>query len=354
MKTTHSIVCGNSKKMASLPDNSVNLVVTSPPYPMIELWDNLFAKDDPDLDMLLRGKDLSQAFEKMHCQLDEVWHELYRVLQDGAYACINIGDALRSGKSEFRLFSNSARIITAMQSLGFRLFPSIVWRKQTNAPNKFMGSGMLPCGAYVTLEHEHILIFRKGSKRVFTAEEVENRRESALFWEERNSWFSDLWDIKGVRQEGEFGYSKRRTAAFPPGIPYRLINMFSVYGDTVLDPFVGTGTTILMAMGSARNSTGYETDESCCHEAYERIEKSKDYLNSYNRERLNQHLNFSGSGEERGFKLNYLNSNYQFPVKTKQEENLLLKKINQIYRTDQGKYEVQHSVLKCYNKRYDN
>ena len=112
-----------------------------------------------------------------------------------------------------------------------------MWRKATNAPNKFMGSGMLPCGAYVTLEHEWILIFRKGGKRVYkTAEAKESRRDSSFFWEERNVWFSDVWEIKGVKQNINKAPSRERNASYPLEIPYRLINMYSQKGDVVLDP----------------------------------------------------------------------------------------------------------------------
>ena len=92
-------------------------------------------------------------------------------------------------------------LFKACEKLGFINLPNILWHKTTNAPNKFMGSGMLPCGAYVTLEHEWILIFRKGGKRVYKkTEEKEIRRDSSFFWEERNIWFSDIWEIKGVKQ----------------------------------------------------------------------------------------------------------------------------------------------------------
>ena len=104
-----------------------------------------------------------------------------------------------------------------------------------------MGSGMLPAGAYVTLEHEYILIVRKGSKREFKTEvEKENRRESALFWEERNVWYSDVWtDIKGTEQKLPKAMSRLRSAAFPFELAYRLINMYSVKGDVILDSISG-------------------------------------------------------------------------------------------------------------------
>ena len=183
-------------------------------------------------------------------------------LKEGGIACINIGDATRTINNDFALYPNHARILSHMLKIGFSALPAIIWRKQTNAPNKFMGSGMFPPGAYVTLEHEYILILRKGSKMSFKTEaEKIKRRESAFFWEERNSWFSDVWmDLKGTSQKLNDKRIRFRSAAFPFELPYRLINMFSVKGGIVLDPFLGTGTTMLAAMSSARNSVGFELD----------------------------------------------------------------------------------------------
>ena len=100
-----------------------------------------------------------------------------------------------------------------------------------------MGSGMMPPGAYVTLEHEYVLVLRKGNKREFgTAEEKKNRRESCFFWEERNLWFSDVWmDLKGTTQNLIEDSARNRSAAYPFELPYRIITMFSVKGDTILD-----------------------------------------------------------------------------------------------------------------------
>ncbi|MFW6335242.1 MAG: DNA methyltransferase, partial [Desulfosalsimonas sp.] len=108
--------------------------------------------------------------------------------------CVNIGDAVRKLGDSFSLYPNHSEIIRAFLSRGLTPLPAIIWRKQTNAPNKFMGSGMLPAGAYVTLEHEYVLIFRKGAKRQFaTPAQKLNRKKSAIFWEERNQWYSDVW-----------------------------------------------------------------------------------------------------------------------------------------------------------------
>ena len=135
---------------------------------------------------------------------------------------------------------------------------------------------------------------RKGSKREFkTEDEKKNRRESALFWEERNSWYSDIWtDIKGTAQKLSNATSRLRSAAFPFDLAYRLINMYSVKGDVVLDPFLGTGTTIAAAMTSARNSIGVEIDKSfqgaICPIACHIVDFSNDYLH----DRLIRHFEF--------------------------------------------------------------
>ncbi len=187
MKTTHLIIFKNSNNMADLTSGSIDLVVTSPPYPMIEMWDEMFSKQYPEIGKALNDKNGSLAFELMHRKLDSVWNECWRVLKDGGIVCINVGDATRTLNGNFTLYSNHSRIISYMLKIGFNALPEILWRKQTNAPNKFMGSGMLPPGAYVTLEHEFILIFRKGGKREFwKADDKKNRLESSFFWEERN------------------------------------------------------------------------------------------------------------------------------------------------------------------------
>ena len=202
MNTTHRIVFNNSIKMNEVSDCSIDLMITSPPYPMIEMWDEIFSKQNPAIGKALGEQEGNKAFEIMNKELDKVWKEVYRVLKDGGFACINIGNATRKIGDEFKLYSNHSRILEYCLKLGFSSLPEILWRKKTNAPNKFMGLGMLPAGAYVTLEHEHILVLRKGNKREFkTKEDKLRRQKSAFFWEERNVWFSDIWeDLMGAKQ----------------------------------------------------------------------------------------------------------------------------------------------------------
>ena len=247
MKTSHRILFKNASDLSELADQSIDLMVTSPPYPMIEMWDEIFSLQNSAIKNALEQKDGKTAFELMHQELDKVWSETFRVLKEGGFACINIGDATRKIDSEFELYPSHSRILQNCLKLGFSALPEILWRKQTNAPNKFMGSGMLPAGAYVTLEHEFILILRKGGKREFkTSEEKLKRMQSAFFWEERNLWFSDVWeDLKGAKQNKIHREIRERSGAYPFELPYRIINMFSLRGDTVLDPFLGPGQLLL-------------------------------------------------------------------------------------------------------------
>ena len=245
-KTEHKIILGDSRRMSEIEDGKVHLVVTSPPYPMIEIWDDLFESLG------------CKTFDSMHKYLAEVWKECYRVLVDGGIACINIGDATRKVDGVFRLFPNHSRVIEECEKLGFVTLPYILWKKPTTKPNAFLGSGFLPPNAYVTLDCEYILVFRKGEPRKFKAKDP-YRYASYYTKEERDVWFSQIWDIKGVRQENS--KVERRVAAYPEEVVYRLIRMFSIIGDTVLDPFLGTGTTTKVAMQLYRNSIGYEIDE---------------------------------------------------------------------------------------------
>ena len=175
------------------------------------------------------------------------------------------------------------------------------------------------------MEHEYILIFRKGNKRVFaTPEEKQNRMMSSFFWEERNSWFSDIWDFKGARQQTNNKKLRSRSAAFPILLPFRLINMYSVYGDTVLDPFLGTGTTMLAAMATGRDSIGYEIDQNFSIPIKNRIVEERNKLNNYNVDRISNHLNFIQTYTQEKKALKYNNKYFSFPVMTKQETELKL------------------------------
>lgn len=270
MQTQHKIIIGTSQKMQEIPDSSIHLMVTSPPYPMIQMWDNQFCQNDQKIADLWKKLEetaseslVSQIYDLMHENLAKTWAETYRVLVDGGIAAINIGDATRTINKKFRLFPNHSKITEHCENLGFMSLPYILWKKPTTKPHykgkgAFLGSGFLPPNAYVTLDCEFILLFRKGNLRNFPPHD-KLRYESTFTKAQRDEWFSQIWTLKGIRQTN--GEIERRTAAYPDEIADRLIKMFSVKGDTILDPFLGSGTTMKMAIENKRDCIGYEEDE---------------------------------------------------------------------------------------------
>ncbi|MDA3897492.1 MAG: site-specific DNA-methyltransferase [Desulfobacteraceae bacterium] len=345
MKTTHRSLFQNAKKMKTLKSGSIDLVVTSPPYPMIEMWDEVFKNWNPKVKTAFKDNDGGAAFELMHQALDDVWKEVARVLRNGGFACINIGDAVRTIHDNFMLYPNHSRILTSLYQKGLSPLPAIIWRKQTNAPNKFMGSGVLPAGAYVTLEHEYVLVFRKGGKREFGTEKYRaGRQNSALFWEERNQWFSDVWmDLKGARQDQVDKNVRKRSGAFPFELPYRLINMYSVKGDTVLDPFLGTGTTMLAAMAACRNSVGVEIDQNFSEIIDAQFGSIVNFSNDHISERLRRHEAFVKERIQTKGPLKHTNCHYGFPVIMNQEKNLMFNPLQSAKKTEAGCFEIEYS-----------
>jgi len=283
MPTEHRIIIGNSQQMPEIPDASIQLIVTSPPYPMIPMWDELFCKSDKKIASLwrkLNGGDETaarQIYDRMHENLSKVWAETYRVLTDGGIAAINIGDATRSINGKFQLYPNHSRIMEVCEKIGFITLPYILWKKPTNRPKykgkgAFLGSGFLPPNAYVTMDCEFILLFRKGKLRKFEPHHTV-RYESRFTKTQRDIWFSQIWDFKGARQTAS--ELDRRTAAYPEEVAERLIRMFSVKGETVLDPFLGSGTTVKVAILTDRNSVSYEADSNILPTITAKIERAK-------------------------------------------------------------------------------
>jgi modification methylase len=248
----YRVVIGDSRRMAEVADGSVHLTVTSPPYPMVAIWDGFFSEVS------------AGSYDAMHEYLNQTWREVERVLVPGGIACINIGDATRTQDGVFHLYPNHSRIIENFDRLGFVTLPYVLWKKPTTKPHykgkgAFLGSGFLPPNAYVTLDMEYILIFRKGPPRSFPPKDPERYR-SRFTKKERDEWFSQVWKIAGVRQNVDG--LERRVAAFPEEIPRRLIRMFSITGDLVLDPFLGSGTSLRVAMELGRRFVGYEKERS--------------------------------------------------------------------------------------------
>ncbi len=341
LTTSHDITVGDARTLA-LDDESVELVVTSPPYPMIEMWDDLFGSLAPGAEEALEAGDGQAAFEAMHDALHTVWTELERVLVPGGIACINVGDATRKVGDRFRIYPNHARITDAFERLGFDPLPDVLWRKPANSAAKFMGSGMVPPNAYVTLEHEYVLVFRKGERRSFEPGST-RRYESAFFWEERNQWFSDVWtEVRGRVQALGQDDTRDRAGAYPFEIPYRLVNMYSAYGDTVLDPFWGTGTTTLAAMVAGRNSVGYELEGAFVDHFTTRTADVPVMAREVVADRLAAHRNFVETRRENGDEPAYEATHYDFPVVTKQEQDIRFYVAEELTDTDGG-YRVRHA-----------
>ena len=225
----------DSCDMTEIKDNSIALIVTSPPYPMISKWDNMFG-------ML--------NFDKQHKHLDSTWEECNRILIPGGIICINIGDATRSIDKHFCCYPNYARVTMKIFQIGLTPLVPIIWKKISNRPNAFLGSGFLPPNAYISQDCEMIGIYRKGRIRQFTTKN-EIRKSSEYTKTERDLWFQQIWNIQGAR-------GAKKHSNFPEEIPYRLIRMFSILNDLVVDPFMGSGTTQRVAENLSRKFIGYE------------------------------------------------------------------------------------------------
>ncbi|MEZ6197221.1 MAG: site-specific DNA-methyltransferase [Planctomycetota bacterium] len=344
-QSRHRAVFADARALADEPPASAALVLTSPPYPMVALWDDLFAALDPGVAAALRDEDGDLAFDRMHRALAPIWAAAHRALVPGGILALNIGDATRSMGGRFRLWPNHARLLTDLAALGFDVLPDILWRKPNNSPTKFMGSGTLPAGAYVTYEHEYVLVLRKGANRPFRGADAERRRRSAVFWEERNLWFSDLWtDLRGRDQDLGAGAERARSAAFPFELAWRLVLMFSVEGDLVIDPFLGTGTTMAAALAAGRSSLGFERDSGLAGSVRATLAAAGGIGVERARRRLEEHRAFVARRQAEGRPPAHHNVPHDVPVMTRQERELRLTEPG-ASREDAGVLSVDHVRL---------
>ena len=349
METTHRVHVGDARSLP-LDDDSVSLVVTSPPYPMVEMWDESFAAQDPAVGEALERGDGSAAFDAMHDVLAEAWAEVARVLEPGGIAVVNVGDATRRLDGTFEQYPNAARVTERVRETGLSSLPGLLWRKPTNSAAKFMGSGTLPPNAYATLEHEHLLVFRNGDTRSYPPGD-DTRYESAFFWEERNEWFSDLWEFTGTGQRLSDANGdaidadlRERSGAFPLTVPLRLVLMFSTYGERVLDPFWGTGTTSMAALVAGRDSVGVEREPALVEAFDERVRTAPERSRAVAQERLAAHRQFLA---ERDDPPNYEAEHYEFGVVTKAERRIRLRAVDDVERTeaDPRSYRATHTPV---------
>lgn len=247
MSTHHVLINGDCRSMSQIQDESVGLIVTSPPY-----WQLKDYGSD-------RQIGFNQSYEDYINHLNLVWVECHRILQPGRRLCINIGDqfARSSYYGRYKVVAIHAEIIHFCEAIGFDYLGSIVWQKGTNmytsGGQKVMGSYPFPVNGYVKIDFEHILLFKKKGKSPSPTKE--QKQLSKLTDEEWFTYFKSHWTFSGAKQN-------RHIAVFPEELPKRLIKMFSYVGDTICDPFMGSGTSALAAMNTGRNSVGYEINDS--------------------------------------------------------------------------------------------
>lgn len=239
----HKYVVGDCREMKRIPNDSVHLIVTSPPYWQLK---------DYGVDSQIG---FGQTYEDYINSLNMVWLECYRVLKSGSRLCINIGDqfARTAYYGRYKIVPIHSEIIRFCETIGFDYMGSIIWQKQTNmhtsGGGKVMGSFPYPKGGILKVDYENILIFKKLGKSDVPSQDIKDA--SVLTMDEWQTFFNTHWTFCGAKQD-------RHIAVFPEELPYRLIRMFSYSGDIVLDPFMGSGTTALAALKNGRSAVGYE------------------------------------------------------------------------------------------------
>jgi len=243
LKTTHKIITGDSRQMNLIPDKSVHLVITSPPY-----WQ---LKDYGTENQI----GFHESYESYINNLNLVWKESLRVLHPGCRLCINIGDQFARSVyyGRYKVIPIRTEIIKFCETIGFDYMGAVIWQKVTTTNTTggatIMGSFPYPRNGILKLDYEFILLFKK--QGIPPKPTNEQKELSAMTKDEWNTYFSGHWYFTGAKQDGHI-------AMFPEELPARLIKMFAFAGDTVLDPFLGSGTTSLAARNLGRNSVGYE------------------------------------------------------------------------------------------------
>jgi len=259
--------------MTELPDNSVHLAITSPPYWQLKDYgtDNQIGFHD--------------SYENYINNLNLVWKECYRTLHNGCRLCVNIGDQFARAVyyGRYKVIPIREEIIKFCENIGFDYMGAIIWQKVTTSNTTGggvqMGSYPYPRNGIIKLDYEFILVFKKlGDAPKPTKEQKELSKMTAEEW---NTNFAGHWNFAGARQSGHI-------AMFPEELPKRLIKMFSFVGETVLDPFTGSGTTALAAKNTDRNSVGFELNPEFIPIIKEKLEVHQKDLNGTTYEFLQQ------------------------------------------------------------------
>lgn len=246
MPSKTTVIIGDGRRMGELSDRSVHLVITSPPY-----WQ---LKDYGSSDQI----GFNDSYEDYINNLNLVWNECHRVLHNGCRLCVNIGDQFARSVyyGRYKVIPIREEIIRFCETIGFDYMGAIIWQKVTTCNTTggatIMGSFPYPRNGIIKLDYEFILVFKKSGDPPKVSRDV--RERSRLSTKEWNEYFYGHWNFPGEKQQ-------KHLAMFPEELPKRLIKMFSFIGDTVLDPFLGSGTTCLAARNMERNSVGYEINK---------------------------------------------------------------------------------------------
>lgn len=273
LKTHHKIINGDSRQMTVQPDNSVHLAITSPPYWQLKDYgtDNQIGFHD--------------SYENYINNLNLVWKECYRTLHYGCRLCVNIGDQFARAVyyGRYKVIPIREEIIKFCEIIGFDYMGAIIWQKVTTSNTTGggvqMGSYPYPRNGILKLDYEFILVFKKlGDSPKPTKEQKELSQMTAEEW---NTFFAGHWNFAGARQNNHI-------AMFPEELPKRLIKMFSFIGETILDPFAGSGTTALAAKNLDRNSVGYEINPEFVPFIKEKLDVHQKDLNGTTYEFLKQ------------------------------------------------------------------
>jgi len=291
MKTNHKIVSGDSRQMNLVSDKSVHLVITSPPY-----WQ---LKDYGSENQI----GYNESYEKYINNLNLVWKECYRVLDNGCRLCVNIGDQFARSVyyGRYKVIPIRTEIIKFCESIGFDYMGAIIWQKKTTTNTtggaSLMGSYPLPRNGILSIDYEFILLFKKLGNPTKPSEAL--KQQSKMTKEEWKTFFSGHWNFGGAKQEGHI-------AMFPEELPKRLIKMFSFKGDTVLDPFMGSGTTSLVAQKLDRNSIGYEINDEFIEFSKKKLNINQQAINSPTYEFLKDELKINPEEEIEKFSYKFV------------------------------------------------
>jgi len=324
IKTSHKIIIGDARNMDDISDKSVQLIITSPPY-----WQ---LKDYGTPNQL----GYYDSYQDYINNLNLVWNECNRVLENGCRLCINIGDQFARSVyyGRYKVIPIRTEIIKFCETIGLDYFGSIIWQKvtttNTSGGASIMGSFPYPRNGVVKIDYEFILIFKKYGTSNKVPEKI--KKLSALTKDEWNKYFYGHWNFSGERQD-------KHLAMFPEELPKRLIKMFSFIGDTILDPFLGSGTTTLAAKNNNRNSIGYEINPKYLETIKEKVGVSENTLFEDHSFHFIEKKN-----EERDYKLAIQQLPYVFSDPVKLSRKINPKKVNFGSKIDDSQKEKENNL----------